>query len=440
MVMKMEEGLDTGAGRDGRARGDSARHDRRRTARRAGAARRRPDGARARRAGARRAARSRRSRATASPMPPRSTRPKRGSTGRKPCARGARPYPRPVAVSRRLVRDGRRAASRRASRCCATTRARARARPATVLDDRLTIACGDGAMRILELQRAGKQPMTAEEFLRGTPVAAGHGARAEPCPATSSPSNMTARPLSAGRSRTTAPSVQGALDDAVKAFCGEQRRDPRRRPHRRRRARARPGRALSISRSDWDADTRARRAERASAPASDRGALGRDRAGRFRRALLGDASGTISIASSTAAPISRSIATAPGACRGRSMRRRCTRPRSGSLGKHDFTTFRAAECQAKSPVKTLDRLDVVARRRRRSHIHASARSFLHSQVRSMVGSLVQVGEGKWSADDLAAALAARDRALRPSGAAGRAVSGGSGRIRASSHDPPAPRA
>ncbi len=78
------------------------------------------------------------------------------------------------------------------------------------------------------------------------------------------------------------------------------------------------------------------------------------------------------------------------------------------IGKHDFTTFRAAECQAKSPVKTLDRLDV-ERRGDEVLIHASARSFLHHQVRSMVGSLAMVGDGKWSAGDLAAALAARDR-------------------------------
>jgi len=78
------------------------------------------------------------------------------------------------------------------------------------------------------------------------------------------------------------------------------------------------------------------------------------------------------------------------------------------VGRHDFTTFRAAECQARSPVKTLDRLDVT-RAADDLRITASARSFLHHQVRSMVGSLVHVGAGKWSTDDLAAALAARDR-------------------------------
>ncbi len=78
------------------------------------------------------------------------------------------------------------------------------------------------------------------------------------------------------------------------------------------------------------------------------------------------------------------------------------------VGKHDFSTFRDSECQAKSPVKTLDRLDV-HRDGDNVSIEASARSFLHSQVRSMVGSLVAVGDGRWSGADLSAALAARDR-------------------------------
>jgi tRNA pseudouridine38-40 synthase len=78
------------------------------------------------------------------------------------------------------------------------------------------------------------------------------------------------------------------------------------------------------------------------------------------------------------------------------------------VGKHDFTTFRSTECQAKSPIKTLDRLDV-ERDGDEVRIFASARSFLHNQVRSMVGSLVAVGEEKWSAGELGKALAARDR-------------------------------
>ena len=96
------------------------------------------------------------------------------------------------------------------------------------------------------------------------------------------------------------------------------------------------------------------------------------------------------------------------------------------IGKHDFTTFRSTECQAKSPVKTLDLLDV-EREGDDVTVRASARSFLHSQVRSMVGSLVMAGEGKWSADDLAArARRARPHRLRPSGAAGRALSDAGG--------------
>ncbi|HWL46711.1 MAG TPA: tRNA pseudouridine(38-40) synthase TruA [Sphingomonadaceae bacterium] len=78
------------------------------------------------------------------------------------------------------------------------------------------------------------------------------------------------------------------------------------------------------------------------------------------------------------------------------------------VGRHDFTTFRSVQCQAASPVKTLDRLDV-RRRGDAVEIKAAARSFLHHQVRSMVGCLALVGRGKWTADDLDAALAARDR-------------------------------
>jgi tRNA pseudouridine38-40 synthase len=78
------------------------------------------------------------------------------------------------------------------------------------------------------------------------------------------------------------------------------------------------------------------------------------------------------------------------------------------VGRHDFTTFRNVECQAKSPVKTLDQLDV-HRIKDDIHVMAAARSFLHTQVRSMVGALALVGEGKWTADDVSAALEKRDR-------------------------------
>ncbi len=77
-------------------------------------------------------------------------------------------------------------------------------------------------------------------------------------------------------------------------------------------------------------------------------------------------------------------------------------------GRHDFTSFRASECQAKSPVKTLAALEV-SRAGEEIQIEARARSFLHHQVRNMVGTLKLVGEGKWSRDDVARALAAGDR-------------------------------
>jgi tRNA pseudouridine38-40 synthase len=79
------------------------------------------------------------------------------------------------------------------------------------------------------------------------------------------------------------------------------------------------------------------------------------------------------------------------------------------VGRHDFTTFRAAQCQAPSPLRTLDALEV-AREEGEVRVRARARSFLHNQVRGMVGTLVQVGLGRWPPERVAEALAARDRA------------------------------
>lgn len=83
------------------------------------------------------------------------------------------------------------------------------------------------------------------------------------------------------------------------------------------------------------------------------------------------------------------------------------------IGRHDFTTFRAVGCQAASPVKTLDRLEVetvpLVGPGMEIRVHAQARSFLHHQVRSMVGTLVKLGEGAWTPDDVTAALEAKDR-------------------------------
>ncbi|SPJ23660.1 tRNA pseudouridine(38-40) synthase TruA [Palleronia abyssalis] len=83
------------------------------------------------------------------------------------------------------------------------------------------------------------------------------------------------------------------------------------------------------------------------------------------------------------------------------------------IGHHDFTTFRSVQCQAASPVKTLDRLDVETHPvpgGTEYRFHVAARSFLHNQVRSFVGTLERVGRGAWSPDDVSAALHARDRA------------------------------
>lgn len=81
----------------------------------------------------------------------------------------------------------------------------------------------------------------------------------------------------------------------------------------------------------------------------------------------------------------------------------------GLVGRHDFSSFRAAECQADSPVKTLSAIEV-AQDGEEIRVTARARSFLHHQVRNMVGTLKRVGEGKWGAEDVARILAARDRA------------------------------
>ena len=79
------------------------------------------------------------------------------------------------------------------------------------------------------------------------------------------------------------------------------------------------------------------------------------------------------------------------------------------VGRHDFTSFRASQCQARSPLKTLDVLDVTEEGAR-IVVTAQARSFLHSQVRAMVGSLRLVGDGHWTPDDVTVALEKKDRA------------------------------
>ena len=225
-----------------------------------------------------------------------------------------------------------------------------------MLDDHLTIACGEGAVRLLEVQRAGKQPMKAEEFLRGSKVAPGTVvalSSCRRCRATSSPSNMTARRSPAGRWQDDAPTVQRVLTDAIAAFCGhavkvagagrtdagvhalgqvahvdlakDWRVDTVRdavnahlRPH--------PVAVLSAEKvpDGFDARFSARKRHYLYRIVNRRAdlALERTRAWRVPRRLDVEA-----------------------------MHEAAQR----LIGKHDFTTFRSTECQAKSPVKTLDR-------------------------------------------------------------------------------------
>ena len=169
MVMKMDAGLDTGDVAMAERAGDYGYDDRGRSARRAGAARRRSDGARDRRAGARPAA------ADQAERPRRDLRGENrkgrdadrlGQTGATRCCAiftGCRRFPAPGARCRSK-------AKLRASRSCAARSADGSGAPGELLDDHLTVACGEGAIRIIELQRAGKAPMKAEEFLRGTPL------------------------------------------------------------------------------------------------------------------------------------------------------------------------------------------------------------------------------------------------------------------------------
>ena len=174
------------------------------------------------------------------------------------------------------------------------------------------------------------------------------------------------------------------------------------RPHGRRRACAGPGRAFRPC-ARVAGRHRARGGELPPQARPDRHPRLRRRRRRFRRALQ-----------RRCAPLPLPHPGAPGAARARprpglvgaaaaATRRRCRKAADRLVGRHDFTTFRAAGCQAKSPLKTLDRLEVRPAGEE-IRIEASARSFLHNQVRSMVGSLKLVGEGKWRPHDLGAAL------------------------------------
>ena len=130
---------------------------------------------------------------------------------------GAQPHPRLVAVSGRLVRTARSGARVKVLR---TTQRRGSGAPGKVLDEQLAIACGDGAVRILELQRAGARPMKAEEFLRGA-VAAGMRSNGRSMPRYKLTIEYDGRPFVGWQVQDNGPSVQGVLADAVAAFSGE---------------------------------------------------------------------------------------------------------------------------------------------------------------------------------------------------------------------------
>ncbi len=215
------------------------------------------------------------------------------------------------------------------------------------------------------------------------------------------------RPFVGWQIQHNGPTVQAALEKAVSQFCGEVvfvqgagRTDA---------GVHALGQVAHVDLDkDWEPDTVRDAVNAHLRPRAGRGDLGRAGAGHLRCPLLRHQ-----------AALSLSHHQSPRRSDLRARAGRCASPscsNSGAMhaaaqrliGTHDFTTFRHSECQAKSPVKTLDRLDV---RRLKDDIHvmASARSFLHTQVRSMVGALIAVGEGRWNADDVTRALYARSR-------------------------------
>ena len=214
-------------------------------------------------------------------------------------------------------------------------------------------------------------------------------------------------PFSGFQSQTNGPTVQGAVEAAVAAFCGETVR-----VHAAGRTDAgvhATGQTIHVDlEKRWEAQTvmNALNAHLAPLPISVLAATFVDdtfharvsaTARRYLYRILNRA-GPPALEQGHVWPISRRLDV-------KAMREASAR----LVGRHDFTTFRDAACQAASSVKTLDEA-TVSRDGEEVRLAFTARSFLHRQVRSMVGSLVQVGLGRWSPDDLTVALKACDRA------------------------------
>ena len=276
--------------------------------------------------------------------------------------------------------------------------------PGTLLDDHLTFACGSGAVRLLNVQRAGKAPMDAASFVRGC------------APPSSRSSQLMQRykltieydgsPFVGWQRQANGLSVQEAIEAAVERITGERRvvygagrTDAG--------VHARGQVAHLDLMREWRGD-RLRDALNAHLKPAPVAIFRQRRSARLSRRGSRRLPAIMFTASSTVAPrrlerdhvwhVARRLD-----ARDMHAAAQCL------VGKHDFSTFRAAECQANSPVRTLDKLEVV-RTGDLVEVHASARSFLHHQVRSIVGSLEHVGSGKWSDTELNAALHACDRA------------------------------
>ena len=257
--------------------------------------------------------------------------------------------------------------AQRASRCCARPEGEGAGAPGTVLDDRLTIACGDGAVRIVELQRAGRQ---ADDG-RGIPArhadCARHGA-ALSCamPRYKLIIEYDGTPFVGWQMQDNGRRCRARSTTAIEAFCGEKRDGAGRRPHRCRRACARPGRACR-SREGVATPTRcATRSTRICGRIRSRCCRPRRCADDFDARFSAMQRHYLYRIVNRRADLALERGRAWRVPR-RSTPRRCTTAAQRLVGQHDFTTFRSTECQAKSPVKTLDRLDVVARGRRDPH-------------------------------------------------------------------------